>query len=75
MVNEYVAVDVDTTGLNPQRDRLLEIGAIRVCEGEPAETLSVLINTGIQVPARIQELTGITDEMQKTGKKNCGPYR
>ena len=69
MVNEYVAVDVETTGLNPQRDRLLEIGAIRVCEGEPAETLSVLINTGIPVPARIQELTGITDEMQKTGKK------
>lgn len=69
MINDYIAVDVETTGLNPARDRLLEIGAIKVCRGKPAETYGVLINTGMPVPARIQELTGITDEMQKTGKK------
>ena len=45
MVNEYVAVDVETTGLNPQRDRLLEVGAIRGCEGEPAGELRGVVNT------------------------------
>lgn len=69
MINDYVAVDVETTGLNPARDKLLEIGAVKICAGRPAGVLSILINTGMPVPERIQELTGITDEMQKAGKK------
>lgn len=69
MVFNYVALDVETTGLNPARDRLLEIGAARILDGEVCETYSTLIDTGIPVPARIQELTGITDEMQREGKR------
>ena len=34
MVDEYVAVDVETTGLSPERDRLLEIGAVLVQNGK-----------------------------------------
>ena len=35
MVDEYVAVDVETTGLSPERDRLLEIGAVLVATFSP----------------------------------------
>lgn len=69
MIKDYVALDVETTGLNPSRDRILEIGAVKICQGKPAGIYNVLINTGMPVPLRIQELTGITDEMQKTGKR------
>ncbi len=69
MIYDYVVLDVETTGLNPAKDKLLEIGAARIIDGEVSETYSTLIDTGVPVPLRIQELTGITDEMQKTGKK------
>lgn len=69
MIYDYIALDVETTGLNPARDKLLEIGAARIEGGEVRETYSTLIDTGAPIPARIQELTGITDAMQRTGKK------
>lgn len=69
MIYDYIALDVETTGLNPAMDRLLEIGAAKVRQGKVIGTYHTLIDTGIPVPARIQELTGITDAMQKTGKK------
>ena len=68
MTDRYVALDVETTGLDPAKDRLLEIGAVKVEHGEIRESYETLINTGVPVPYRIQELTGITDEMQKAGK-------
>lgn len=69
MIYDYIVLDVETTGLNPAKDKLLEIGAARVIDGEVSEIYSTLINTGVPIPERIQELTGITDEMQKSGKK------
>jgi DNA polymerase-3 subunit alpha (Gram-positive type) len=69
MIYDYIALDVETTGLNPAKDRLLEIGAARIVNGKVCETYSTLINTGIPIPAKIQTLTGITDEMQKDGKR------
>ncbi len=68
MTDRYVALDVETTGLDPAKDRLLEIGAVKVEDGEIRESYETLINTGVPIPYRIQELTGITDEMQKAGK-------
>ena len=38
MINEYIAVDVETTGLSPERDRLLEIGAVHVQDGKVIKT-------------------------------------
>lgn len=68
-MQDYIALDTETTGLNPARDRVLEIGAVRVIRGEVQDTFSVLINTGTEIPERIQELTGITEEMQKSGEE------
>lgn len=69
MIKNYIAVDVETTGLNPARDKLLEVGAVKVKNGEVCEKYNKLIHTGIVLPERITELTGITNEMQKTGEK------
>ena len=68
MMDRYVALDVETTGLDPVKDCLLEIGAVKVESGKILEVYDSLINTGRAIPWRIQELTGITDEMQKEGK-------
>ena len=55
-----IAVDVETTGIDPEFDRIIEIGAFRP---ETGEVFRILINPGRPVPPRITELTGITDEM------------
>ena len=67
MIRDYIAVDVETTGLNPARDRLLEIGAARILNGKVEETYQTFIDAGVEVPERITELTGITDEMRLSG--------
>jgi len=58
----YVAFDIETTGLNPKYDKIIEIGAVRVRDGEPAETFSTFVNPAKSLPARIVELTGIRDD-------------
>lgn len=57
----YVAFDIETTGLNPKYDKIIEIGAVRVREGEPVEIFSTFVNPAKSLPARIVELTGIQD--------------
>lgn len=69
MVNDYIALDVETTGLDPVRNRLLEIGAVKVQGRTVCGTYETLVDAGVPVPARIRELTGITDEMRRTGKR------
>ena len=69
MIRDYIAVDVETTGLNPARDRLLEIGAARILNGKVEATYQTFIDAGVEVPERITELTGITDEMRLSGKR------
>ncbi len=63
MQNSYVALDLETTGLRPKHDRILEIGAVRVEEGEITGTYTTFIDNGVVIPERITELTGITPEM------------
>lgn len=58
-----VAVDLETTGLNPKTERILEIGAVLVENGEVKDRFSALIDPRRQISQRIVELTGITDEM------------
>ncbi len=75
MTKDYISLDVETTGLDPVKDRLLEIGAVKVTGGAVRETYSTLIDTKFPVPLRIQELTGITDEMRRTGKEAADAMR
>lgn len=63
MVTEYVCLDVETTGLQPKTDKLIEIGAVKVRNGDIIEQFSTLLDPNMTLPQRIAELTGITDEM------------
>lgn len=63
MWNTYVALDLETTGLSPMRDQILEIGAARVENGAITGTYETFVDCGVEIPARITELTGITEAM------------
>lgn len=61
--NSIVVFDLETTGCNPQEDFIIEIGAIKVIDGEIVDRRSQLINPCIDIPEYITELTGINDLM------------
>ena len=65
MERSYIAIDIETTGLNTKQDRIIEVGAIRVIDGEETERFSSFVNPGRTLPERITELTGIRDDMLK----------
>jgi len=60
---EYVVVDVETTGSDPARHRITEIGAVRVRGGRIVGEWSSLVNPEGRIPSFIRKLTGITDAM------------
>lgn len=60
---EFVAVDVETTGLAPGRHRLIEVGAVIVANGVPGASYRRLINPDRRIPQFITKFTGITDSM------------
>lgn len=55
-----IAIDVETTGISPEKERIIEIGAFRP---ETGEIFRTLIQPGRPLPEKITELTGITDDM------------
>ncbi len=59
----FVALDIETTGLDPQRDAILEIGAVRFNGRRVEHEWSNLLNPGRPVPPFITQLTGITNDM------------
>lgn len=62
MINSYVCIDLETTGLNPKLDKIIEIGAVKVIDGKVVDTFSTYVNPGRKLEERIVELTGITQE-------------
>lgn len=62
----FVLVDVETTGANPVTDRITEIAMVRVEAGEVVARWESLVNPQTHIPALIQRLIGITDEMVAT---------
>lgn len=58
---DYVVFDIETTGLNPKYEKIIELGAARVQHGKVADTFSTFVNPGKSLPPRIVELTGIND--------------
>ncbi|MDF1741073.1 MAG: exonuclease domain-containing protein [Verrucomicrobiales bacterium] len=60
---DYVVVDIETTGGNAKWNRVTEIGAVKIRNGEVIDKWQTLINPERSIPWRIVDLTGITDEM------------
>lgn len=61
-IDSYVCIDLETTGLNPKTDRIIEIGAVRVEKGERTGSFETFINPGRLLSDKVKELTGICDE-------------
>lgn len=59
----YVVIDLETTGLHPSTDEILEFGAIRVEQDGGEKTFHCLVRGGRPIPQQIQSLTGITDQL------------
>ena len=66
-VDDYIVVDLEMTGLNPRKDRILEIGAVKVKGKRITETFSKLIRPNAALNPKLIELTGITDEEAASG--------
>lgn len=62
MRDVLVALDLETTGLNPTYDEIIEIGAVKFLDGEVIEEWQSLVYPGRSVPAYVTQLTGITDD-------------
>ena len=63
MLKSYVAFDVETTGLDPEQNEIIEIGALRVRQGKVQDRFMELIKPREQISKTITDLTGITNEM------------
>lgn len=70
-MDSYISVDLETTGLNPKTDKIIEIGAVRVENGQVTGEFSRFVNPGRALPERITELTGIVQE-QVLGAETVG---
>lgn len=61
--DEYVVFDIETTGLSNINDKITEIGAVLIRDRKVVSKFNSLINPEIPIPQKIQDLTGITDDM------------
>ncbi len=59
----YVVFDIETTGFSPLTDKIIEIGAVKVVNGEITDKFSTFVNPDIPIPFRIEQLTSINDSM------------
>lgn len=59
----YVVFDIETTGLDTSHDRIVEIGAVKVENGQVVEEFDMLINPGVPMPPHVSEINHITDDM------------
>ena len=62
-IKSYVALDLETTGINPSLDKIIEIGMLKVIDEKVVDSYKTLINPNIHICTRITEITGITDNM------------
>ena len=60
---DFVVFDLETTGLSPEKNRIIEIGAVRVSGGEIVDKFSTFVNPEVPIPFEIEKLTSINDAM------------
>lgn len=62
-VPDCVIFDLETTGLSPEKESIIEISALRIKGGEIVDEFSTLVNPGVHIPYESSAITGITDDM------------
>ena len=65
IISDYVVVDLETTGLSPERDRIIEIAAVKVENDAVTDKFSTLVNPHRHIDSYITSITGIDDSMVK----------
>jgi len=60
---DFVVFDIETTGFSPVSNRIIEIGAVKVQQGEITDRFSAFVNPDVPIPFEIEKLTGINDSM------------
>ncbi len=60
---DFVVFDIETTGFSPTKNRIIEIGAVKVSEGKIVDRFSTFVDPLTPIPFEIEKLTGITDDM------------
>ena len=60
---DYVVLDLETTGLSPASDEIIDIAAVRYISGAKVSEFSTLVKPSIPIPQEITDITGITDDM------------
>ncbi len=68
MARVYVSLDIETTGLDPEQDAILEIGAIRFKGSQVYETFQTMLDPGRPIPYKIQQLTGYPVDLEGAPK-------
>lgn len=67
MLKDYVVVDLEMTGLNAKTDKILEVAAVRVRDGNETECFSAIVNPGVVLKEKVIELTGISRKQAECG--------
>ena len=60
---DFVVFDIETTGFSPVENRIIEIGAVKVCGRQITDRFSTFVDPGVPIPFTIEKLTGINDSM------------
>lgn len=60
---DFVVFDIETTGFSPVKNKIIEIGAVKVSDGQITERFSSFVNPDVPIPFEIEKLTGINDSM------------